>query len=77
MFRGSITPRQHAPPHYMMFGNAVPYVHTHIAPRYPDDPAPGRPLSDEAFRDTPALADGDLADQVTRLRRNLLRAAAV
>jgi hypothetical protein len=59
------------------FGNAVPHVHTHIVPRYPDDPAPGRPLSDEVFRNAPSLAGGDLADQVTRLRRNLLRAAAV
>lgn len=49
----------------MTFGNAVPHVHTHIVPRYPDDPAPGRPLPDEVFRDAPALADGDLADQVT------------
>ena len=57
---------------YMTFGNAVPHVHTHIVPRYPDDPAPGRPLPDEVFRNAPALADADLADQVDRLRRSLL-----
>ena len=56
---------------YMTFGNAVPHVHTHIVPRYPDDPAPGRPLPDEVFRNAPELADGDLADQVGRLRRQL------
>ena len=54
---------------YMTFGNAVPHVHTHIVPRYPDDPAPGRPLPDEVFENATALADGDLADQVDRLRR--------
>jgi diadenosine tetraphosphate (Ap4A) HIT family hydrolase len=42
----------------MTFGNAVPHVHTHIVPRYPDDPAPRRPLPDEVFRDAPELADG-------------------
>ena len=62
-------PGQH---NYMTFGNAVPHVHTHIVPRYPDDPAPGRSLPDEVFRNARALADGDLADQVDRLRRHLL-----
>jgi diadenosine tetraphosphate (Ap4A) HIT family hydrolase len=62
---------------YMTFGNAVPHVHTHIVPRYPDDPAPGRPLPDEVFQNAPALADTDLADQVARLRHHLLWAAAI
>ena len=56
---------------YMTFGNAVPHVHTHIVPRYPDDLAPGRPLPDEVFRNAPALAGADLADQVNRLRRHV------
>lgn len=30
---------------YEILGNRVPHVHTHIVPRYLDDPAPGRPLS--------------------------------
>jgi diadenosine tetraphosphate (Ap4A) HIT family hydrolase len=62
---------------YMTFGNAVPHVHTHIVPRYLDDPAPGRPLPDEVFRNAPELAEGDLADQVKRLRRQLRWAAAI
>jgi diadenosine tetraphosphate (Ap4A) HIT family hydrolase len=62
---------------YMTFGNAVPHVHTHIVPRYPDDPAPGRPLPDYVFENTTALADGDLTDQVDRLRRHILWAASV
>lgn len=28
---------------YTTFRNAVPHVHTHITPRYPDGPAPRRP----------------------------------
>jgi diadenosine tetraphosphate (Ap4A) HIT family hydrolase len=62
---------------YMTFGNAVPHVHTHIVPRYSDDPAPGRPLPDDVFASATALADGDLADQVDRLRRHIRWASAV
>jgi diadenosine tetraphosphate (Ap4A) HIT family hydrolase len=62
---------------YMTFGNAVPHVHTHIVPRYPDDPAPGGPLPDEVFQNAPELADGDLADQVGRLRRQVFWATTV
>jgi diadenosine tetraphosphate (Ap4A) HIT family hydrolase len=29
---------------YQLLGNAVPHLHTHLVPRYADDPAPGRPL---------------------------------
>jgi diadenosine tetraphosphate (Ap4A) HIT family hydrolase len=29
---------------YLTLGNALPHLHTHIVPRYADDPAPGRPL---------------------------------
>lgn len=55
----------------------MPHVHTHIVPRYGDDPAPGRPLPDEVFRNAPELAEGDLADQVNRLQRRVLWASAV
>jgi diadenosine tetraphosphate (Ap4A) HIT family hydrolase len=27
---------------YMTLGNTVPHLHTHVLPRYQDDPAPGR-----------------------------------
>jgi diadenosine tetraphosphate (Ap4A) HIT family hydrolase len=56
---------------YMTFGNAVPHVHTHIVPRYPDDPAPGRPLPGSVFQNPEELAPADLAAQLTRLRRHL------
>jgi diadenosine tetraphosphate (Ap4A) HIT family hydrolase len=29
---------------YLTLGNALPHLHTHIVPRYADDPLPGRPL---------------------------------
>jgi len=40
---------------YATFDNAVPHVHTHITPRYLDDPAPGRPLPDWVFHNAPTL----------------------
>jgi diadenosine tetraphosphate (Ap4A) HIT family hydrolase len=56
---------------YGTFGNAVPHVHTHITPRYPDDPAPGRPLPDWVFQNAPSLTARQLADQIEQLRRNI------
>jgi diadenosine tetraphosphate (Ap4A) HIT family hydrolase len=29
---------------YLTLGNSLPHLHTHIVPRYVDDPDPGRPL---------------------------------
>jgi diadenosine tetraphosphate (Ap4A) HIT family hydrolase len=29
---------------YLTLGNALPHLHTHVVPRYDDDPAPGGPL---------------------------------
>ena len=29
---------------YEVLGNALPHLHTHLVPRYLDDPAPGRPF---------------------------------
>jgi diadenosine tetraphosphate (Ap4A) HIT family hydrolase len=56
---------------YGTFGNAVPHVHTHITPRYPDDLAPGRPLPDWVFANAPLLEPDQLADQLAQLRRHL------
>ena len=30
---------------YLTLGNALPHLHTHVVPRYADDPVPGRPFS--------------------------------
>jgi diadenosine tetraphosphate (Ap4A) HIT family hydrolase len=56
---------------YAIFGNAVPHVHTHITPRYPDDPAPGRPLPDRVFARAPILSPEQLSEQISELRRHL------
>jgi len=56
---------------YMTFSNAVPHVHTHIVPRYPDDPAPARPLPDHIFANAPTLTPQDLATQLALLRHHL------
>ena len=29
---------------YQTLGNTVPHLHTHLLPRFVDDPAPGRPF---------------------------------
>ncbi len=31
---------------YQTLGNRTPHLHTHVTPRYEDDPAPGAPLPD-------------------------------
>src|SRR5215472_2593671 len=56
---------------YATFDNAVPHVHTHITPRYLDDPAPGRPLPDWVFHNAPTLTPRQLADQVEQLRHQI------
>jgi diadenosine tetraphosphate (Ap4A) HIT family hydrolase len=56
---------------YAIFGNAVPHVHTHITPRYLNDPAPGRPLPDALFATAPTLTPEQLREQITELRRHL------
>ena len=63
------------PANYAIFGDAVPHVHTHITPRYPDDPAPGRPLPDEIFASAPTLTREELVVQITELRRHLPNSA--
>jgi diadenosine tetraphosphate (Ap4A) HIT family hydrolase len=36
---------------YLTLGNALPHLHTHIVPRYADDPVPGRPLPFDLLED--------------------------
>lgn len=53
-------------------GNLVPHLHTHVVPRYPDDPVPGGLIPwDDMFRSV-ALPDADLRDQASRLRARLV-----
>jgi diadenosine tetraphosphate (Ap4A) HIT family hydrolase len=59
---------------YMTLGNTVPHLHTHIVPRYPNDPAPGGPLVWQDIFTPDALPDSDLRDEAAELRDLLSRA---
>jgi diadenosine tetraphosphate (Ap4A) HIT family hydrolase len=56
---------------YMMLGNTVPHLHTHVLPRYPDDPAAGGPIPWEAIFSEDPTPDRVLHSQATKLRRLL------
>lgn len=56
-------------------GNWVPHLHTHVVPRYADDPAPGGPIAWEAmFSQTPAPEE-TLHSQAALIRQALLAPA--
>jgi diadenosine tetraphosphate (Ap4A) HIT family hydrolase len=58
---------------FLTLGNCVPHLHTHVVPRYPDDPAPGGPLVWETiFADEP-IAERTLQERATALRSRLGR----
>lgn len=50
---------------YLTLGNSLPHLHTHIVLRYPDDPAPGRPLDFLAGRPVP---EQELKEAVAAVR---------
>lgn len=52
---------------YLTLGNALPHLHTHIVPRYADDPAPGRPLPFD-FLDDQRQPEARLQADVLALR---------
>jgi diadenosine tetraphosphate (Ap4A) HIT family hydrolase len=58
---------------YQCLNNAVPHVHTHVIPRYVDDPAPRAPLPGEVFARAPMLERNDLEAQVARLKAEVAR----
>jgi diadenosine tetraphosphate (Ap4A) HIT family hydrolase len=56
---------------YLTLGNTVPHLHTHVVPRYPDDPAPGGPITwKDMFADEP-LSEATLRAQAERIRSAL------
>lgn len=57
---------------YQLLGNAVPHVHTHIIPRYLDDPAPGNPLPAKMWEESRNVSGGDLTTQAALLREACL-----
>ena len=50
---------------YDLLGNLVPHVHTHIVPRYVDDPSPNMPL--KPWKPTPS-PESVFRDQLVQLR---------
>jgi diadenosine tetraphosphate (Ap4A) HIT family hydrolase len=58
---------------YLTLGNAVPHLHTHVLPRYLDDPAPGGPIPWEAIYRAEPVPVPELRQQADDLRRLLHR----
>jgi diadenosine tetraphosphate (Ap4A) HIT family hydrolase len=56
---------------YMTLGNTVPHLHTHVVPRYTDDPAPGGPLEWPQLFVPDPRPDAELHAQAARLRAQL------
>jgi diadenosine tetraphosphate (Ap4A) HIT family hydrolase len=58
---------------YMTLGNTVPHLHTHVLPRYRDDPAPGGPIAWQDIFSPGPVPDADLHRQAADLRALLAR----
>jgi diadenosine tetraphosphate (Ap4A) HIT family hydrolase len=55
---------------YLTLGNGTPHLHTHVVPRYADDPAAGGPIAwNEMFGER--IADDELQKQLAALRAAL------
>src|SRR5215208_4789122 len=52
---------------YDVLGNSVPHLHTHLVPRYADDPRPGWPFPFPET-DPPPIPDTRLCEQAAALR---------
>ena len=52
---------------YELLGNSLPHLHTHVLPRYADDPRPGWPFPFPAD-EPPPHPDGELRADVEALR---------
>jgi diadenosine tetraphosphate (Ap4A) HIT family hydrolase len=59
---------------YQLLGNAVPHLHTHIVPRYADDPRPGWPFPFPEEQ-PPAMLEDVLRADVEALRAALRSAS--
>lgn len=56
---------------YDLLGNSVPHLHTHIVPRYADDPRPGWPFPFPEV-EPPAQPEAELQRDVELLRSHVL-----
>ena len=57
---------------YETLGNSLPHLHTHLVPRYPDDPRPGQPFPLSAQQPDEKIPDDRLLAEAAELR-SLLR----
>jgi diadenosine tetraphosphate (Ap4A) HIT family hydrolase len=53
---------------YLTLGNTVPHLHTHVLPRYRDDPAPGGPIPWEQIFVPEPVPEAELRRQAAGLR---------
>lgn len=56
---------------YQTLGNGLPHLHTHLVPRYADDPAPGEPLPFELLLGAEPIGEEEFARRVAMLRNAL------
>ena len=52
---------------YMTLGNTVPHLHSHVVPRYRDDPAPAGPIAWQDIFSPGPVPDADLHRQASDL----------
>jgi diadenosine tetraphosphate (Ap4A) HIT family hydrolase len=57
---------------YLTLGNVVPHLHTHVVPRYLDDPAPGGPIEWAQIFSPDPVSDAELQRQAASLRALLV-----
>jgi len=53
---------------YLTLGNTIPHLHTHVVPRYRDDPAPGGPIEWTQLLSADPVPDAELRRQAAALR---------
>jgi len=58
---------------YLTLGNTVPHLHTHVLPRYRDDPAPGGPIAWQDIFSADPVPEAELRRQAADLRALLDR----
>jgi diadenosine tetraphosphate (Ap4A) HIT family hydrolase len=58
---------------YETLGNTVPHLHTHLLPRFTEDPAPGRPFPLLPQNGQESMFDEDLLHDDATALRQLLR----
>lgn len=56
---------------YFTLGNSVPHLHTHVVPRYREDPAPGGPIPWGEVVGSPAFSEEELRGQADALHARL------